>query len=760
VTEKAAESAGNRAQTDPQAHTSSPFAGSKLADTVRATGATREVATYCRICDPNCGLIATVTDGRLVSVRGDREHAHSAGFFCTKSVGMIEVTYDPDRVRQPLKRVGGPGEFRPVTWDEALGDIASRLTALRRRSGPASFATHLGNPPALGYATALWYSAFQETLEVKWRYGVNAEDTGSRLVANHLLYGSPALIPVPDLKRTSFAVLIGANPLVSRGSVVSLPHFRDALDDIVARGGRVVVIDPRRSETAKRYEHIGLRAGSDAYLLLALLQVLISEDLVDHAFLEAYTRGFDRLVAAIAPFEPEVAEAATGVPAALIRDLARAFAGAPSALVYGRTGTCTQRFGTLNNLLQDLVMLVTGNVEREGGLVFGWGPIDFAKFAEKAGLTTRAPNPTRVTGLPEVLGLHPTSSIAPDITTPGDGQVRALMTVGGNPVISSSNGGAVLEDALDQLELHFSLDLYVNETNRHAHYVLPVVGMYERDDVPMAHLGLQLEPSIWATEAVIEPEGEARPEWEILDELARRMGFGGAYAAAPLRWLAKMGVHIRPRTMMDMIIRTSKAGDWFGLRRQGVSFRKLTSKYPHGLRLRDEVPVGDLRTRLRTADRRVPVAPDELVDEISRLSAVAPDDAAFPLRLIGMREVRSHNTWMHNSERLMPDSREQRAVVHPDDAKAVRLSDGALATITSRSGSVSVAIRVSDEMTPGNIALAHGWGHKGGWQRANRAGGVNSNVLTSADVADFERLAGMSILNGIPVRIEPCGLSS
>jgi formate dehydrogenase len=423
--------------------------------------------------------------------------------------------------------------------------------------------------------------------------------------------------------------------------------------------------------------------------------------------------------------------------------------------VYGRTGTCTQRFGTLNNLLQDLIMLVTGNVEREGGLLFGWGPIDFAKFAEKAGFTSkRPPNPTRITGLPEIFGLHPSSSMVPDITTPGDGQVRALMTVGANPVISSGNGGMALEDALEQLELHFSIDLYVNETNQHAHYVLPVTGMYERDDFPLAYLGLQLEPSIWATEAVIEPQGEARQEWEIMDELARRMGFGGAYAIAPLRWLAKLGIHVRPRTLGDLIIRTSKAGDWFGLRRHGVSFRKLTTKHPHGVRLRQEVPVGDLSKRVLTADHRVALVPDALVSEIDRLSAAPPDDAAFPLRLIGMREMRSHNTWMHNVERLMPDTRQHRAVVHPDDAERVQLSDGELATITSRSGTVSVAIRVSDEMTPGNIALAHGWGHRSGQRRANRAAGVNSNELASGDVVDIEPLAGMSILNGIPVRIE------
>ena len=714
----------------------------------------REIATYCRICEPQCGLLATVEDGRITAVRGDKQHAHSEGFSCSKAAGMIDVTYDPDRVTTPLRRVGGPGEFEAVSWEEALSDIAARLRRLRAEHGADAFATFLGNPPAFGYATAMAYTGFQQALGVRWKYCINSEDASARMAANALLYGSVAMLPVPDLRRTDFAVLVGANPVVSRGSLISVPNLPAVLDGIIERGGRVVVIDPRRSETAARYEHIPLRAGSDPHLLLGLLHTLVTENLVDRAFVADHTTGYDRFAELVGPYSPEAGERYCGVPAEVVRSLARAFAAAPTGVVYGRTGTCTQRFGTFNNVLQDFVMVLTGNVGRAGGQLPPWGPVDFAKFAEKAGFATYGAEPTRVTGMPDVFGMHPSTALVPDITTPGPGRVRGLMTVGANPVSSSAGGGPAMEAALEDLDLHFSLDLYVNETTAHAHYVLPVPGMYERDDIPLPALGLQLRPAIWATEAVIEPVGDVRPEWQILNDIARRAGAGGAYAVAPLRWLARGGVAVPPRTLVDALIRTSKAGDWFGLRRDGVSFRKLTAGHPHGKRLRDELPVPPFEDWMKTPDRKVALASAAIVGEFDRLARTAgggPDE--FPLRVCGLREKRSHNSWMHNVERLMPDSRRHTARVHPADAAAAGLVDGDRALITSASGSIEVTVLLTDEMTPGNIAVPHGWGHRGGWQRANRAGGVNPNALASSAVADLDPLGGMSILSGIPVRL-------
>ena len=714
---------------------------------------TREQHTFCRICEPMCGLVATVDDGVLVHVRPDREHVHSEGFMCTKAPAMIEVTYDDDRVLAPLKRVGGPGDFVPVSWDEAMSDIAARLRRVRRERGPESVATFYGNPPAFGYATMLMLTGFQEALSVKWRYSINSEDAASRTVANHLLYGSPLRLHLPDIWRTHFALIVGANPFVSRGSLVSEPRFKDALDGVVDRGGRVVVVDPRRTETARRYEHLPVRAGTDPWLLLALLNVVITEDLVDHVALAELTTGSAGLAALVAPFTPERAEPECGVGAGSVRALARALAAAPSAVVYGRHGACTQQFGTLNNLLLDSLAIVTGNYCVEGGLLPPWGVIDVHKLAEAGGMGTYGAIRSRTTGQPDVIGVLPSTSLASDITEPGDGRVRALVGIGCNPVLTSGGGGRRLEEALEQLDLHVSLDLYVNETNKHADYVLPVPGFFEREDIPMIGLGLMLRPAFWATEAVVAPRGESRPEWWVLDEIVRRVGLGGAYPAAALRWLARIGIRPKPRQLVDILLRTSSVGDWFGLRRGGLSFEKLVTREPSGRLVRDSLPVPPPRAKLRTADKRIRLDLPELRSEVARLES-SRSDPVYPLRMIGMREVRSHNSWMHNAERLMPDARRHTALIHPIDASAAGLATGDRATLASRAGSIEVEVTVSDDMMQGNIAVPYAWGHHGGWRRANRAGGPSSNVLASSDGADLEALAGMTVLSGIPIRVE------
>ncbi|MDQ3293541.1 MAG: molybdopterin-dependent oxidoreductase [Actinomycetota bacterium] len=411
-----------------------------------------------------------------------------------------------------------------------------------------------------------------------------------------------------------------------------------------------------------------------------------------------------------------------------------------------------QKFGTLNNVLQDLIPIVTGNVERAGGVLHGWGIVDFSRFAELGGLASYGKVRSRTTGQPDVVGMLPSTSLVTDITVPGDGQVRALVGVGCNPVLTSGGGGPAMEEALEQLELHVALDLYMNETNKHAHYLLPVQGMFEREDIPLIGLGLMLRPAVWATDAVIDPVGEARSEWWILDDLARRQGAGGAYQVAPMRWLAKLGLRVTPRRMADILLRTSRAGDWFGLRRGGISLRKLLDDEPEGRLVREDLPIQSVRRWLKTKDRRIHVAPSELRSELGRLAADV-EDPRFPLRVIGMREVRSQNSWMHNVERLMPDSREHAVLLHPEDAAAAGLVEGDDAEITSASSTIAVHVTITDEMTPGTIAIPHGWGHAGGWQRANRAGGRSSNLLASGANEDLEALAGMSVLNGIPVRL-------
>jgi len=720
----------------------------------RSSGAAVQLRTHCRICEPQCGLLATVADGRIVKVEGNRDHVLSRGHLCVKAAAAADVIYDEDRVVTPLKRTGGPGEFTPTSWEQALADIAARLAHLRSRYGAASFATFVGNPTFFGYAASFWLGGFQAALDVKWRYGVNSEDAAARIVASKLLYGSVATWLKPDLWRSRFLLMVGANPFVSHSSLYCEPHVRDALHGIVARGGRVVVVDPRRSETARHFEHIAVRPGTDAHFLIAIVRTIFDEQLHDQAFVDRFTSGAERLRQLLQAFDVDRCAEACGVSPLTLRQLARDFAAANGGVVYGRTGTCTQRFGTLVNLLLDTINVLTGNIERPGGHVFGWSPVDFGKLAESGGNATYAKHRTRVNGHPDVFGLHPSTSLVPDIVTPGPERVRALMTIGANPVLSSAGGGEPLEHALQQLDLHFSLDLYITETNKYADYILPVPTFYERSDVPFLAIGAMLRPSIWYSPAIVEPRGDVREEWKILQEVARRVGLGGAYASRWMRWLARIGVEITPEQLADMLIRTGPAGDRFGLRRNGLNLRKIRQEHPDGLMLKSELPIGDLRARLRTPDRRINLCCEVLAPELDRLARHA-DDPQFPLRLIGMREMRSQNTWLHNVKRVMPDRRRHRAHIHPEDATHYAVRDGERIVIRSKAGEIEVPVTVTADVVRGTIALPHGWGHSGGWRLANSNAGVNSNVLASADPADIEPIAGMSILSGIPVQIAP-----
>jgi anaerobic selenocysteine-containing dehydrogenase len=714
--------------------------------------AVEERVTFCRICEPLCGMVATVEDGRLTQLRPDKEHPLSRGYACPKGIAMTGVQNDPDRVLYPLKRTGGPGEFERTTWEEALSDIAGRLRSLIDTRGPDSVAWYMGNPGAFSYSHTLWVKGFLDGLGSPHYYSAGSQDVNNRFAASALLYGSPLLLPIPDIKRTHFLLMVGANPLVSHGSVLSAPRIREQLNEITARGGRVVVVDPRRTETARQYEHLPIRADADAWLLLSMLNVIFAEGLVDKEFMAAHTRGAEELARRCADFPPERAGEVTGIEPERVREVARAFATAPSAAAYGRTGSCLGRFGTLVAYLLDALNAVTGNLDRPGGSIFGNPPIALDEVAEKTGLATYGKIRSRIGGYPDVIGNLPATLLPDEITTPGKGQIRAFFVSAGNPVLSVPDGDA-LEAALGELDLMVSLDFYVNETNKHADYVLPATTFLEREDVPVAFLGLFSTPFMQVTKPVLPPAGEARQEWEVVEDLAKRIGVA-PYSASQLRMLAKLGFRIRPLQLINLLLRVGPAGDLFGLRRKGWSLQKV-ARHPHGIVLDDQLATGVLERKVRHADGRVRLDDAEAVTEIERLATANGGGADFPLRMIGMRELRSHNSWMHNAPLLMRGGRTHALRMHPDDAAAAGIADGDEVRISSEAGSVEVAVELTDDMTRGTVALPHGWGHKGGWQLANKAGGVNVNLLAPSGPDALERLAGMAHLSGIPVRVEP-----
>src|SRR3954462_5119511 len=522
-------------------------------------GVSETKVTFCRICEAACGMVATVEDGRVTQLRPDPDHPLSRGYACPKGIAMLDVQNDPDRVLHPLKRVGGPGEFERVSWDEALADIAARTRALPGRA----VAWYMGNPGAFSYSHPLWVKGFLDALGSSHLYSAGSQDVNNRFAASALLYGTPLVVPIPDLKRTKLLLMVGANPLVSHGSGLTAPRTRELLHGI----DRVVVVDPRRSETARAFEHVPIRADTDAWLLLSLLHVIFEEGLADEAAIRPQAGGPGALRAAAREHPPEATAARTGIPAERVRELARALAAADGAAVYGRTGSCLGRFGTLVAFLLDALNVVTGTLDAPGGSVFGRAAIALDEIGERAGLDTYGAVRTRIGGFPDVIGNLPATLMPREID---HGEIRALFVSAGNPVLSVPDGGA-LEASLERLELCVSLDFYVNETNRHADYVLPSTTYLEREDLPIAFFGFHTTPFAQFTDAVVGPAGEARQEWEIIDDISRRIGV--VPSVVPLA--RRMKLRLRPELLADLLLRTGPDGDLFGLRRGGLSVKRL-----------------------------------------------------------------------------------------------------------------------------------------------------------------------------------------
>ncbi|MDA2894491.1 molybdopterin-dependent oxidoreductase [Mycolicibacterium sp. BiH015] len=715
--------------------------------------------TFCRICEPLCGMIATVEDGKLVALRPDKEHPLSAGFACQKGIAFTEVVNDPDRVTTPLRRTSDG--FEPVSWDEALGDIAGRLSAVLRDHGAGTVGWYMGNPGAFSYAHVLSIMAFIKGIGRGTHfYTASSQDTNSRLMASQLLYRTPTSVPIPDLTRTDLLVLMGANPVVSHGSFLTAPRIKDRMHDIVKRGGRVVVVDPRRTETAAQFEWCGIVPDTDALMLLSLLQVMFAEGLAHSGDIAPVVDDVDWLRAQVAPFTPEVTAPQTGVDPDIVRSLARDLAATPRAAVYGRLGTCVGRYGTLTSYLIDVVNLVAGNLDKPGGSVIsGLGmPAQRVVNIGMGALLRRTyrRRRSRIGGFRAIIGSEPAALMAKEMTTPGRRQIRAMFISAGNPVLSVPNGDE-LETALDGLDLSVALDFYLTETTSHCDYVLPVTTMYERDDFPLTFQPFQATPFRQATEAVVAPVGQARQEWEIVGDLIGRLSgqsrvFGALTAAG--RALRKLGAPFTPRMFADGVIRVAAGGDRFGLRRGGLSFGRLSRDHAHGQVLSPNLRTGVLKEAISYLDGRIHLKHHDIGAEIAVLGT--PEHAQdYPLRLIGMREPRSENSWMHNAPLLMRGDRGQRGLMNADDAAELEIGDGSEIQVSSAYGTITIPVTLTKDIMPGVIAVPHGWGHKGtgGWRVANKAGGTNVNLLTSSEPEDVESLSGMAWLTGVPVRV-------
>ncbi len=723
--------------------------------------------TFCRICEPLCGMIATVEDGKLLSLRPDKENPLSKGFACPKGIAFSEIVNDPDRVLHPLRK-NEFGEFERVSWTTAMTEITEKLAAIHKRDGASGIGWYFGNPATFSTGHTLWVANFTTLLGTPHVYSAGSQDVNNRFVASHFLYGTPVAAPIPDINRVQFLVIIGANPVVSHGSVMSSPRIREGLTAITKRGGQVLVIDPRRTETAREFDWQPIVPDTDALLLLSLLHVMFDEKLADADRLREQATGVAAITSLAAKYPPELTSESTGIDADTVRDLARKLVLTDRAALYGRVGTSLGRTGTLTTALLDIVNLVAGNLDTVGGSMFG----DLGIPGQRAGVAAMQHvsnfawngRRSRIGGLPQVLGTAPASLMAKEMMTPGKGQLKALFVSAGNPVLSVPNGDELVK-ALGGLELMVSLDFYQNETNAHADYILPTTTMYERADFLIPFQPLFTTPFKQATDAVIPPMGEAREEWQIVNDLVAALA-PQAPALRGLHLFNKLAARVRkpwtPTRLSDLVVRLGAGGNRFGLRRGGLTFGTLLDKFPHGTIVADNLEPGQLRKFVTHRHRKIRLDAPELLAEIDRLDPDA--DPSYPLRLIGMREIRSENSWQHNSPMLLRGGRAHSARMHPTDAGARGLDEGDLVTVTSRHGQIALPISVTDDIKPGVVAIPHGWGHNGsgGWTKANDAatndlgsGGANVNALISSDPEDLERLAGMANMTGVPIEVTP-----
>lgn len=694
--------------------------------------------SFCRLCEALCGLSVEVKDGRIAKIGPDREHPVSQGHMCVKGARMIDVVHDPDRLLHPLRRTGGPGEFERVSWDEALDDIATRLSAIVAEHGGEAVTAYLGNPASFATMHPAYMNGFLKALGADKKFNSMHTDTGAKNLVLELTYGNPYRYTFPDLEDCDFLIVIGGNPAVSHMSLISEPRALQKLDAIAARGG-IVVVDPRRTETARRYEHLAVRPDSDVWLLTMLLRTVFEETLFDADALDARAHGWRELRDAVAAVPFALAAERCGVSEEAARDLARRFAGARTAACYTRLGTGRGSFSTLTNLMIESLNIVTGRLGQQGGWVIGQGPIELFKVNASPYGTRRS----RIGDLPLVLGITPGGSLADEITTPGRGQLRALFCDSGNPVLSYPRGDR-LEAALDQLDLMVSFDLYVTETTRWSHYVLPSTTFFERSDLNELWGANAPRPWVQYSPPVIEPQGEARGEYEIYAAILRRMGLPGP--------LAMLGSAANPDPgpieAADALLRN---GPWGG--EGGLSVAKLADEHRHGLRYMDRVDAEATIDLIHYEDHKARLWGEVHEAEFARL--VTAREPRGELRLFGRRRLQSLNSWMHNSERLTRGDLFS-LQVHPHDAQLYGVADGQSVRVTSASNALVVVAEVTDEVMPGSVCYPHGWGHRGGgWQRANAIGGANINLLASDDPADWEQVSGMCLLDGIPVRLEP-----
>lgn len=686
----------------------------------------------CHLCEAMCGLEITTRQDQVVSIKGDAEDPFSKGYVCPKSTAIADIHEDPDRIRQPMQRQGD--QWQPIAWDAAFDLVAGKLVEVQTAHGNNAVGVYLGNPSVHNWGMLTHGANFFKPLKTKSRFSATSVDQLPHQLMCYWMFGHQVQIPVPDIDRTDYLIIVGGNPMASNGSLWSVPGFRLRAKALQKRGGKLVVIDPRRSETAAiADQHEFVRPGTDAFLLLSMAREIFANGWVKTGHLSDHLADLDKAEQAVSYFTPELAAEKTGIPAETIRQLAYELAHTERAAIYGRMGISVQQFGAICQWGIQLLNIITGHLDVPGGYTFSLPAVDTV-----CGPTSKPGHfnvwQTRVRGLPEFGGELPSSALAEEILTPGEGQIKALITGAGNPVLSTPNGEQ-LDGALEGLEFMVSLDFYINETTRFADVILPPTSPLEHD-----HYDLGLAPfavrnvAKYSQPVFDKPEG-ALHDWEILAALGERVSRLKGMEPMPL---------FPPEKLLDMGLQNGPYKEQLNL--------QVLKDNPHGVDLGAHAT--QFPERLVHADKMIRCAPEPVLEDLERLLQENEGLEAWPFRLIGRRHVRSNNSWMHNYKRLVKGKGRCQLMMHPDDVEQLGLQSGQWVNVSSRVGQVVAELEATDEVMPGVVSLPHGWGHgrKGVQaQIAQAHAGVSVNDLTDDQFLD--ELSGNAALNGVPVAI-------
>lgn len=701
----------------------------------------------CNLCEAHCGLLIETEGPKIVSIRPDEDDPLSLGYMCPKGTALKDTYEDPDRVRRPMIREGE--HWRETSWSEAIAFAAAGMHRVHKRHGRDGFASYVGNPTAHNLAAMLALPHLLRLLGGKNRYSASTADQYPQMLAAYLVFGAQLSIPIADLDRCDHLMILGANPIVSNGSLMTAPGMKRRIREIRERGGRVVVLDPRRSETAEAStEHVFLRPGSDALLLLAMVSVVFEENLSTLGAAQERTLGLDEVKDLAKRFGPERVAAATGIDAVTIRRLAREFATAKSAACYTRIGTCVQEFGTLASWLGTVLNVVTGNLDKPGGMMF---PNPAATYSSRGSYKRWQ---SRVRGLPEFGGELPSACLAEEIETPGEGQIRGLLTVAGNPALSTPNGKR-LEGALADLEFMVSIDPALNETTRFAHVILPPRHVLENDHFSLVFHKLAVRDTVKYCKPVFEPAPENLSEMEIAGrlcaELTRiRSEESVAAGGAPVENTTESLYATTPEQFITLLLASGP---------YGLSMEDVFAK-PAGIDL-GGMKEGGLDRVVRHEDGKLHLMHPEIAEEAARLEAALERgefakgaEAPNGFLMIGRRQLRSNNSWMHNCPTLIKGPERCTLLMSQTDADRLGLKHGRLVSVESRVGRVELPLAVTDEMMPGVVSMPHGFGHtrKGTrMQSAAERPGASMNDLTDESIV--EGMVGNAVLTGVPVRV-------